>query len=41
MKLESIDVPKKEFFTFDESAHLFNLDEPKRLVEIVCSISEK
>lgn len=39
--LDSIVAPKKEFFTFEESAHSPNVEEPKRFVEIVCSISEK
>lgn len=39
--LDSIDAPKKEFFTFEESAHSPNMEESKRFVEIVCLISEK
>lgn len=36
--LDSIDAPKKEFFTFQESAHSPNLEEPKRFVEVVKSV---
>ena len=36
--LDSIDAPRKEFFTFEESAHSPNLEEPKRFVEVVKSI---
>lgn len=36
--LDSIDAPKKEFFTFEQSAHSPNLEEPQRFVEVVRSI---
>ncbi|MDD3036587.1 alpha/beta hydrolase [Bacteroides sp.] len=36
---DSIDAPKKDFFTFEESAHSPNLEEPQRFVEIVKSIA--
>lgn len=39
--LDSIDAPQKEFFTFEESAHSPNLEEPKRFVEVVRAIAEK
>lgn len=39
--LDSIDAPQKEFYTFEESAHSPILEEPKRFVEIVKSISER
>lgn len=39
--LDSIDAPKKAFFTFDESAHSPNLEEPERFVEVVRSIAKQ
>lgn len=37
--LDSIDAPQKEFFTFEESAHSPNLEEPVRFVKVVRSIA--
>lgn len=39
--LDSIDAPRKEFFTFEVSAHSPNLEEPRRFVEVVRAIAEK
>lgn len=39
--LDSIDAPRKEFFTFEESAHSPNLEEPRRFDEVVRAIAEK
>lgn len=37
--LDSINAPKKMFFTFEESAHSPNIEEPERFVEVVRSIA--
>lgn len=37
--LDSINAPKKMFFTFKESAHSPNIEEPERFVEVVRSIA--
>ena len=37
--LDSIDAPRKEFFTFEESAHSPNLEESHRFVEIIKEIA--
>lgn len=39
--LDSINAPKKMFFTFEESAHSPNIEEPERFVEIVRSIANE
>lgn len=39
--LDSIDAPQKEFFTFENSAHSPNLEEPTRFVNVVRSIAER
>lgn len=36
--VETIEAPKKGFFTFEESAHSPNIEEPERFVETVCSL---
>lgn len=38
--LDSIVAPKKAFFTFEESAHSPNIEEPERFVEVVRSITK-
>ena len=38
--LDSINAPKKMFFTFNESAHSPNIEEPERFVEVVRSIAK-
>lgn len=39
--LDSITAPQKAFFTFEESAHSPNMEEPERFVEVVKSIVQK
>ncbi len=39
--LDLIDAPQKTFFTFEESAHSPNLEEPERFVEIMKEIAKK
>lgn len=39
--LDSINAPKKMFFTFEESAHSPNIEEPERFVEVVRSIANE
>lgn len=39
--LDSITAPKKAFFTFEESAHSPNLEEPERFVELVRGIANE
>ena len=39
--LDSINAPKKMFFTFEESAHSPNIEEPERFVEVVRSIDNE
>lgn len=38
--LDSISAPEKAFFTFEESAHSPNIEEPERFVEVVRSITK-
>lgn len=38
---DSIDAPRKEFFTFEGSAHSPILEEPKRFVEVIRSVLKK
>lgn len=39
--LDSISAPQKAFFTFEESAHSPNLEEPERFVEVVKSLTNR
>lgn len=38
--LNAIEAPKKEFFTFDNSAHSPNMEEPERFIDILRKISK-
>jgi pimeloyl-ACP methyl ester carboxylesterase len=39
--LEALDVPKKEYFLFENSAHSPNMEEPERFVEVFRKIAEE
>lgn len=39
--LDSIDAPVKKFYTFEESAHSPNLEEPEKFVEVIRSITKQ
>ncbi len=39
--LDSINAPEKAFYTFEQSAHSPNMEEPERFVEVVREIAEK
>ena len=36
--LDIIDAPKKAFFSFDNSAHSPNMEEPEKFIQIFCEI---